>query len=133
LSVGKTKRFAGKTWLLAALLTISVFVSTGWMMLPVGFSAVVLGSIIVVIHLVNRPKSIFSRTLSHPAATAIGRRSYGLYLYHWPVFLFLGIDRRVHVLVLAFSSTFLVTWLSYRYIERPFLRMKARWTSSPSE
>ncbi|WP_269539608.1 acyltransferase family protein [Cerasicoccus fimbriatus] len=61
----------------------------------------------------------------------IGHRSYGLYIYHLPIFLALE-HLRAHddlanflwVSLLRFGLTFLVADLSYRYIEQPVLKLK---------
>ena len=71
-----------------------------------------------------------SVVLSHPAAVALGKRSYGVYLYHWPIFLFIGIDTRLPILLLGFGLSFAAAWVSYAGIEQPFLRMKGRWAAS---
>jgi len=64
----------------------------------------------------------------------IGRRSYGIYLYHLPIFLALGILIRGHgpvnyllVTALRFAATIVVAEVSYRFIERPVLRYKKRY------
>jgi peptidoglycan/LPS O-acetylase OafA/YrhL len=58
---------------------------------------------------------------------AVGKRSYGLYLWHFPIFI--TIDATLSLShpparVLAVAITAIVVPLSYRYIEQPFLRMK---------
>ncbi|MEZ5372733.1 MAG: acyltransferase family protein [Microthrixaceae bacterium] len=72
--------------------------------------------------------------LSSRALVGIGRRSYGLYLWHWPVMVFLTDDRLgvAHVpgtivRVLVFSS---LTWASYAFLEHPILTRRVplpRW------
>jgi peptidoglycan/LPS O-acetylase OafA/YrhL len=60
----------------------------------------------------------------------LGKISYGLYVYHLPVLYFLA--REVHWVspiirrVLALFLTCGFAWLSYRYYETPFLRLKER-------
>jgi hypothetical protein len=72
---------------------------------------------------VNRPRDLLSQVLSWRPLRYTGRISYGLYLYHWPVFLFLTSPRtglsHVPLLVLRFAVTFAVADLSYRFIETP--------------
>jgi peptidoglycan/LPS O-acetylase OafA/YrhL len=72
--------------------------------------------------------------LSHNILRWIGRRSYGIYLYHLPIFLALGILIREHspvnyllVTALRFAATIFVAEISYRFIERPVLRYKKRY------
>src|SRR5262249_40936818 len=53
----------------------------------------------------------------------IGRISYGLYLYHWPVFVWLTTDRTgvdaAGLFIFRFGVTFLIAAASYAFIERP--------------
>lgn len=65
----------------------------------------------------------------------IGRRSYGLYLYHVPIFAV--IQPRVHFgklgnLALVSAISFVVAIASYRFVEQPFLRLKHRRFEPPS-
>jgi peptidoglycan/LPS O-acetylase OafA/YrhL len=69
--------------------------------------------------------------LSLPPLVFIGRISYGLYLWHYPI-LFLGVteivvmEKRAFIVFLVMLS-FAVATLSYFLVERPFLRLKARY------
>jgi hypothetical protein len=53
----------------------------------------------------------------------LGDRSYSAYLWHWPVWLFLGhhVGQEILSIVLAFAITLALSALSYRFIERPFM------------
>lgn len=79
----------------------------------------------------------FAGNADLPLMNAIGKVSYGMYLYHLP--LVAGFDRVMQRLavpkhsaagVLCFVALVAVTWgvaaLSYAWIERPFLRLKER-------
>ena len=46
--------------------------------------------------------------------------SYGIYLWHYPLFSLFGRTPAVLVAVLV------AAWMSYRYIERPFIRWAAK-------
>ena len=75
-------------------------------------------SAVVVLAVASDPRSPLARVLSFRPLAAIGIVSYGLYLWHFPIFMLLGPNPAALVLAV------LVTILSYRYVERPFLRRK---------
>ena len=62
------------------------------------------------------------RSLAHPAAVWIGRRSYSLYLWHWPIFVLMrwtvGFDSALPR-VLALIATIAAGAASYRWVEMP--------------
>lgn len=62
--------------------------------------------------------------LEHPVAGWIGVRSYGLYLWHYPIMRNTEIPIASADVLWAVALTFGITALSYRYVEAPFLRWK---------
>ena len=68
------------------------------------------------------------RLLSLPPIALIGRISYSLYLWHWPILVFAQIylARVLHSgeTYWALSLTLLVAYLSWRYVEEPFRTMR---------
>ena len=66
--------------------------------------------------------------LSAPYLRWVGERSYGLYLWHYPVMQALKVDHGASwsVVVLAVALSFAACAVSYRYVEQPFLRLKDR-------
>lgn len=71
----------------------------------------------------------FGRMLDFAPVRWIGRRSYGIYLWHWPVFLLTrpGVDLYASsgaTTVIRFSLTLLLAELSYQTIEIPMQRRK---------
>jgi len=61
----------------------------------------------------------------------IGRISYGLYLWHWPVrgFVFGAASRPAFGrIVMAIVLTFVIAGLSFYLVEQPFLKMKKRFS-----
>ena len=112
-------------WLAATMHLIDAGVYNPWLFR--GGLLVVGALTLVVLAAVTHQRSFASPVLGNPVLRWLGTRSYGLYLYHWPIFLFLGIDRRPPVLALGLRATVVATWFSYRFIEQPFLRLKARW------
>ncbi|MER9255079.1 acyltransferase [Mesorhizobium sp. M0598] len=71
-----------------------------------------------------RHQTAVSRALSVSPAAFVGLISYSLYLWHWPLLVFLGIyknrnlfvSERVSIVVAAL----LISTLSWRFVERPF-------------
>ena len=64
----------------------------------------------------------------------LGKRSYGIYIYHFPIFLFLENLRRPHsisnfvlVTILRFGISIIIAALSYKYVEQPILKLKKRY------
>jgi peptidoglycan/LPS O-acetylase OafA/YrhL len=76
---------------------------------------------------------------SHPLMVWIGRRSYGLYIYHLTIFEALQVVRvpgsklnLIWVSLLRFGLSFLVAALSYRFLEKPFLNLKEKFVAPRS-
>ena len=64
------------------------------------------------------------QVLSHPILTGIGRISYSLYLWHWPVLVLLRLRNpdaplSLSLGVLAIGASFLAGWASTRFVETP--------------
>ena len=72
---------------------------------------------------VTHQRAATSRILSIPVLWWIGTRSYGLYLYHWPIYQIMrdvaGNKLAFHEFVIAMVLTVIITELSYRYLETP--------------
>lgn len=78
---------------------------------------------IVLVAATSPSKSWIKRVLSWEPLRRIGVVSYGLYLWHWPIVVFLN-DQILPVptparVALQVSLTALLAWLSYRFVERP--------------
>jgi peptidoglycan/LPS O-acetylase OafA/YrhL len=91
-----------------------------------------IASVVLVARFVVAPSEGLASFFSLPAATWIGKRSYGIYLYHLPIaIVFLerchlhGPSRAV-VLCACLVLTVALAGASYRWVETPFLRRKAR-------
>lgn len=70
---------------------------------------------------------IVGKVLSHSCMTSIGRVSYPAYLWHWPIIVFLTLNEvriTAFVGVWVVAATFLLSWLTYRYIELPARRLQ---------
>lgn len=80
-----------------------------------------------------------SRFLSNPILIYIGKISYGLYLYHFPIFWFihstadvLGISVQI-VPILQFLVTFFLSILSWHFLESPLLKLKEHFAYDTSK
>lgn len=84
-----------------------------------------LGIILILQHAVRTPQGLAGQVLNLRPLAYIGAMSYSLYLWQEP-FLYFYVDswptRFPQNLLLSFAAA----WLSYQYIEQPFLRLKER-------
>ena len=87
-----------------------------------GLAATTVASTLCIASLVSTRRSMVRWVLSLPPLVAIGRRSYGLYLWHWPVFVFAGARESTARLLVALSVTLAVNEASFRLVEEPFRR-----------
>jgi len=126
------RRLGGPGLTAAAGAVVGAVVVAGQQMGTLEFPAAVVATIIVVAALLTRPTSRLARALGSPAAVAIGQRSYGIYLYHWPIFIFLGLSTPTKAIVLGVPLSFAAAWISYARIEAPFLALKRRWQVRPA-
>jgi len=101
----------------------------GWAGAAVTAAAVV-ATVAVIAAVLTRPGSRLAAALSSPPAVEVGRRSYGIYLYHWPIFIFLGLRTPAKALGLGIPLSLAAAWISYAFVERPFLRLKQRWSAN---
>jgi peptidoglycan/LPS O-acetylase OafA/YrhL len=78
---------------------------------------------LLVIAAVTHRRAWMGKLLGNPLFRWVGTRSYGLYLYHWPIYQIIrkeaGIALRPSQFVLAVAITIPFTELSYRYVELP--------------
>jgi peptidoglycan/LPS O-acetylase OafA/YrhL len=100
------------------------------------FSFIALISATIIL-LTIEPRTALYNALMHPSLRALGQRSYGFYVYHQLLYsafsiiaLHLSFGHKRFMLeqraIVAFLFTGALAWLSYRYFEQPFLRLKQR-------
>ncbi|MEK9665070.1 MAG: acyltransferase family protein, partial [Candidatus Nanopelagicales bacterium] len=83
--------------------------------------------VVILIAAASHPGAPFGKMIGSQPWRYIGQRSYGLYLWHWPIFVItrpvLDIPLEGFAnLVLRLGLTFIVAELSYRYVEIPIRR-----------
>ncbi len=107
-----------------AYLTIAPF--TGWMFERGGMYAFALASAALVVACADPDRSLLHRVMGWAPFAYLGRISYGLYLWHWPVHLWLDRAAPQGPAVLKFVIGMVVTTsvaaASYRYLERPVIQ-----------
>ncbi len=111
---------------------------------PIGWAIVLLGTLLLFLSLLGTP----SRYLP-PLVIYLGRISYGLYLFHELVYFLIfqvgkaqltSLSEALRLAswrggvgaIIAFCLTILVAHVSYQFYEKPFLRLKRRFTFVPS-
>jgi hypothetical protein len=76
-------------------------------------------------------RALTGRLLGHPVLNWLGTRSYGLYLYHWPIYQIIRKQAQIPLsffqVVVAWALTAIVTEASYRLVETPI--RKGQWRS----
>jgi peptidoglycan/LPS O-acetylase OafA/YrhL len=90
-----------------------------------GFLVVALVVAVIIAALIRAPRGPLSLLLGMPPLAHIGRISYGLYLWHWPVILFLTAARThlhgAELLGVRLGASLVLAELSYWLMERPVL------------
>ena len=92
-------------------------------------------SLVAVLVAVHPAATWYRAILSWPPLVEIGKRSYGIYLWHWPIFVFAdAYSGSVTRVVAALAVTAVVSELCYRFVEMPVRRGElGRWWRSAGE
>ncbi|WP_261805803.1 acyltransferase family protein [Lapidilactobacillus luobeiensis] len=121
--------FAGMIWLTLALDDHSTWLYRGGMLL---FSLFTVLLVAVVAH----PGADWDRLLTNPVFKWLGSRSYGIYLYQFPVMIFFEshfrniADHPFLYPLIEVSLILVISEVSYRFVERPLARFDYRQTWS---
>jgi peptidoglycan/LPS O-acetylase OafA/YrhL len=121
----------------AALVLASMLWRAGWRepaMLGGGTTAAATAAGVLIADMTARPEGWIASALGRQPLVGIGRISYGLYLWHFPLVYGCGalaVDGappNYPRAALAIGLTFVIAGASYRWIEKPMLRIKRRFT-----
>lgn len=129
--VRKTGSIIGATLLL---LMMSALSWTSTFMNTLGFTVAAVCSAFLIMEAVA-PHPLSSRILGSPAAVWVGLRSYSLYLWHYPVLIWLNMfEFRTAAEELMLGAILSVTLadLSFRFIERPLLARRTLMSQAAS-
>lgn len=134
-SWGLIRARALRAWLVPALLFIvfcsfATDYSTAFMHFG-GFTVLAAATAVLLVNLVVSPASYAGSFLEYRPLVWVGRISYGVYLWHYPVFKatsFLQGSWLLKLLV-GFGATLIVSCFSYYVLERPALSLKRRFLS----
>lgn len=97
---------------------------TSWMYSGPGQLIFGLASVAIILTCADAGRSVVKTFFSWEPFAWIGRRTYGLYLWHWPIFIALSPvlgDSASVVFVVCMALTFVAADLSFRYLETPIL------------
>lgn len=118
-------------WFAAAVAVVAVPALLPWFdrrMFYAGYSMVAVAVAIIVTGALD--DGLLARLLGRPALVWIGRRSYGLYLWHYPIMLLclleFHVPEGVVLTIIEGAGACALAGLSYRFIERPALQLRYR-------
>lgn len=88
-----------------------------------GFFLTELAVLVLIVCAAQGAKSFVARALAFRPLTWVGLVSYGVYLWHWPLYVVLSPDRLgfsgLALTALRLSATFVVALVSYHFLEQP--------------
>ena len=87
-----------------------------------GMLAVSILSALAIAAVVHPGAQAMQRVFGSAPLVAVGRRSYGLYLWHWPLFVLVRATSGAGRLVVAVALTVVLSELCYRFVEEPVRR-----------
>ncbi|MBU1638581.1 acyltransferase [bacterium] len=130
------RRYLGQAWMpLIAVIVLMTFIILLNVTTPLNTLFIILLLTITMISCAIREDHWLKGVLASPIARFVGKVSYGVYLMHMLTYNVIKkvlpaalLDNLVLVFVISLIVVIFVAWLSYRYYESFFLRIKARYS-----
>ncbi|WP_435202286.1 acyltransferase family protein [Janibacter sp. GS2] len=98
---------------------------SAWMFNQGGMLAFGIGSALLVLACADRRTNLTRTLFAWRPLAFVGERTYGLYLWHWPIYVALAPtplgDHPVLLFIIGMAATVLVAHLSYTYLEQPII------------
>lgn len=125
------RHWLGVAVLAVVLLSYAYAATTQTWLYRGGFWLVALGSVALILAALD--DGPVARLLSWAPLTGLGLISYGVYVYHWPLFLWLDEERTglsgLPLAVLRLAVTLVLAVASYRFLEQPIRQRRWSWPS----
>jgi peptidoglycan/LPS O-acetylase OafA/YrhL len=121
------------SWQLSAVAMLGILVMFGptlptWLSASGSTDVAAAATVVIIAHLTTGERSPVSRFLGWTPLVGVGRVSYGIYLYHYAILLWLfsmGWSYQ-HVILVAWPLIALTVVASWIFVEQPALRLKDR-------
>jgi len=110
----------------------------GWRASTVGFTLIAVTTAAVVLAVFFQPESLLARCLAWPPMVFVGKISYGIYLFHDPLWDALGrlmglrfgqvgtLPQEIAALLLVFFGSVALAWIHFVVVEKRFLGWRDR-------
>lgn len=131
--------FVGLVALAALICSMFLLHSTSWFTYRGGMFLACVVTAVLILTLLEGTGPLQS-IMDHPALVWVGRRSYGIYLWHWPALVICDalVPRAIGTAgwwtarLIALALTFVISALSFRLVEQPVRRLgfRATWTAA---
>ena len=125
-NIAQWVRFVGPLAIIGGLVVMDRAYGTSNWMFQGGFLGVAICASVTILYLVTLPKSLVARGLGWGPIVYVGQISYGLYLWHYPIFLWITSQRSslhgIALFALRVAVSFAAAVVSYHVIEMPVRR-----------
>ena len=113
----------------------------GWRASTVGFTLIAISTAAVVLAVFFHPRSLLSRSLAWPPMVFVGKISYGIYLFHDPLWNALArvmglrfgkvgtLPQEIAAVLLVFFGSVALAWIHFVIVEKRFLGWRDRMDS----